>query len=180
MKQLQLDLKDNPKKEHGGQIASGQRKTRRPLNTKGPIHLVLKSDFAQGPRSLLKHTKLIERILKKAAQKFRIRIYEKAIVTNHIHLLIRGKRREDLQNFFRVTAGHIAQEILRAFPIPTQITKENKFWRARIYSRLLTWGREFKIVKAYLLQNMKEALGLIPYQPRRRKPNTSFGPRHDQ
>lgn len=44
--------------------------------------------------------------------------------------------------------------------------KSNKFWQTRIYSRLMSWGRDFKNVKKYILQNTLEALGILPYTPR--------------
>ena len=110
-----------------------------------------------------------------------------AVVSNHIHIVVKGKHRRDLQNFFRVVAGHIAQEILRKFPIlpgeqdrrggaPTTglrttktREKENKFWQTRIYSRVVSWGREYLRVKKYVIQNTLEALGLVPYKIRAKK-----------
>lgn len=100
-----------------------------------------------------------------------------AVVSNHIHILIKGHSRRDLQNFFRVVAGHIAQEILRRFPVfPREIAKrggaseirekENKFWQTRIYSRIVGWGREYLNVRKYVIQNALEALGLIPFKTR--------------
>jgi len=181
------------RKEHGGSLLVGRRRSRRPLSVKAPLHLVLRSDFAVGRRSLLKHRPLIDAIINKAAKKFAVSIYERAVVSNHIHLLIRGKNRSQLQNFFRVVAGHVAQEILRKFPLlpgekpsaggglsshnlPPKKSreKENKFWQTRIYSRILSWGREFKIVKAYVIQNTLEALGMLSYKKRNtRRFNTS-------
>jgi hypothetical protein len=81
-----------------------------------------------------------------------------------------------LQNFFRVTAGHIAQGILKEFPLPSGEggapkgachKNQRKFWDLLIYSRVMTWGREFKVVSAYVIQNTLEALGVIAYKPRR-------------
>jgi len=74
-------------------------------------------DHAVGSRSLLWHRPLINVILDKAAKKFAVSIYERAIVSSHIHLLIRAKNRTQLENFFRVAACHVAQEILGTFPI---------------------------------------------------------------
>jgi REP element-mobilizing transposase RayT len=56
-------------------------------------------------------------VVKKAQKRFNIHLYEMAIVSNHIHVLVKGNSRHDLQNFFRVVAGHIAQEILHKLPI---------------------------------------------------------------
>jgi len=219
MKQLSLipEIQASKRKEHGGSLLLGRRRKRRPLSLSAPLHLVLRSDFAVGSRSLLRHRPLIEKVISKAQRRFRIRVYEKAIVSNHIHLLVKGYRREDIQNFFRVVAGHIAQSILREFPIrkaelatntggapswaasrekvsspgaaagaganpgiqnqtpdagaaPTKPAggrknsrsgatpaaegknrplreKDNKFWQTRIYSRVMSWGREYRAVK---------------------------------
>jgi REP element-mobilizing transposase RayT len=208
MKQLSLikkSLKSKLRREHGGQITLGRRRRKRPLDLKQPHHLVLKSDFAHGQRMLTRHRPLIKRIIQKFKKRFDIKVYEFAIVSNHIHILAKGRSRSDLQNFFRVVAGHTAQEILRLHPIlakdqpqvgggapgalpdqgrggapgpapapartstpaPRKIReRENKFWQTRIYSRVVSWGREFMAVKKYVLQNTLEALGVIAYEPR--------------
>lgn len=180
MKQLQLISEFNSKKEHGGTFSVGKRRKRRPLVLKKPLHLVLRSDFAHGPRSLTRHRPLVEKIIAKAKKKFAVSVYETAIVSNHIHLLVMGRTRRDLQNFFRVVAGHIAQELLRQFPVlPSERQKrggasgnrekKNKFWQTRIYSRIVSWGREFSNVKNYVIRNTLEALGLIPYTTRAKR-----------
>ncbi len=184
----------NSKKSCGGSLALGVRRKRRALSTKTPLHLVLRSDFAYSRRSLLRHRPLIDKILNKFSKRFKVSIYEKAIVSNHIHILVRGKSRVGLQNFFRVVAGHIAQEILREFPIqcweermrdgaPTSgeggREKANKFWQTRIFTRVMSWGRDFINVKNYIIQNTKEALGLVKYKPRRKNLTSgSHGPKN--
>lgn len=192
-------------KIHGGEPSIGRRRARRPLTTKLPIHVTLRSDFAYGGRCLMKHHRLIYAILRKASKRFNISIYERAICGNHIHLLVRGKKRIDLQNFFRVVAGHIAQQILLQFPIRQSerlankllnrrhqrggapSTAENKckhpknqykFWQALVFSRLLSgWGREYQSVKKYIVQNTLEALKLIPYQQRKNRYNGQYKPK---
>lgn len=191
------------KKEHGGSLSIGKRRSRRPLSAKHPIHITLKSELATGPRSLLRNRKMINAIITKWAQCYRISLYQKALAGNHLHLLIRGKTRIEIQNFFRVVSGHIAQEILRQFPLKTDLRGGNqstgkesirnarsainnskkpqenqsnkrrgclknqrKFWDLLVYSRILTWGREFKTVSVYIFQNTLEALNLVAYRPR--------------
>jgi len=44
--------------------------------------------------------------------------------------------------------------------------KKTRFWDLRPYSRLISWGRDFKLVSHYLLKNTLEALKVIPYQAR--------------
>ena len=98
-------------------MSARSRRSRRPLSTKHPLHLTLRSDFAYGSRSLLKHRALIYSIGKKFSHRFGVKIYRQAICGNHIHLLVRGTTRIGLQNFFRVFSGHIAQQILGTAPI---------------------------------------------------------------
>jgi hypothetical protein len=54
-------------------------------------------------------------------------------------------------------------------PQKSQPCKKNqrKFWDLLIYSRILSWGREYKIVANYIFQNTLEALNLIAYKPRK-------------
>ena len=163
----------------------GKRRSRRPLSTKEPLHLTLRSERAQGGRCLLRHRPLIEGTIQKASRRFCVRVYEQAICSNHLHLLVYGKSRQDLQNFFRVLAGHIAQAILREFPLSPRERggapegkaghpkNQRHFWALLLYSRVLTWGREFISVKRYIIQNILEALGAIAYKPRKHRRNTS-------
>ena len=167
-------------KDHGGSLSVNTRRSRRPINIKNPIHIVLRSDLAKGSRSLLKHKTLIRKITLRSAKRFNIQVYEKAICGNHLHMLVRAKRRSDIQNFFRVLAGHIAQELLRLFPLSknerggaqgrkVKGCKKNqrKFWSLLLYSRIVSWGGDFQNVSNYIIQNTLEALRLIPYQPRK-------------
>jgi REP element-mobilizing transposase RayT len=178
----------NQARAHGGAHSVKKRRTPRPMSTKHALHITLRSQFAKGQRSLLKHKKPINEVIEKASKQFQIQVYEKAICGNHIHLLIRGKTRVNLQNFFRVVAGHIAQKILESFPITKQEREaerarggaptsgkmkktgcqknQRKFWELLIYTRIITWGKEFKTVTMYIIQNTLEALNVIAYQKR--------------
>jgi REP element-mobilizing transposase RayT len=167
--------------EYGGVLSIGKRRRQRPPSTKKPIHLTLRSDFAKGSHSLLRHRLLIRRIAKKTSARFNIKIYRHAICGNHLHFLISGKNRLELQNFFRVLPGQIAQQILTQFPVTdaervkrggtpkiTKACKKNprRFWSFLTYTRLVTWGREFTTVAKYIEQNVLEALQVIAYTPR--------------
>lgn len=174
-------------KEHGGVLAVGKRRTKRPLATKNSIHITMRSDLAKNQRSLMKHKNLIRKIVLKASKRFNIKVYRYAVCGNHLHFLIKGSHKIDIQNFFRVVAGHIAQGVLKLYPLTqselrkTQrggrggaLKNQRKFWALLLYSRIITWGKEFQTVSKYILQNTLEALNLIAYQPRKsRRFNTS-------
>ena len=164
-------------KEHGGSLAVRKRRIRRPLSIKCSHHVTLKSHHAIGGRCLLKHRKIIVSTMKKASWLFKVRVYEYAVASNHLHLLVKGPDRESIQNFFRVFAGHTAQRILKlcplgpvaggAFPHPIGCKKnQRKFWGFLIYSRVVTWGHEYSAVRRYIERNALEAIHLIAYQPR--------------
>lgn len=118
--------------------------------------------------------------MKKNACRFQVKVYEYAIQGNHIHLLIKAQSREGLQNFFRVLAGHSAQRILKDHPlsqgtggasnggVQKVVCKKNQrvFWSYLVYSRVVSWGREFRAVTSYIQKNTLELLQIITYQPR--------------
>lgn len=154
------------RKEHGGSINRNKRKEARPINCKNPLHVVLKSEKAKGPLYLPYHHKTLKNLIKRCAKKYKISIYEQAIAHNHLHLLIRGKSRKSLHDFFRMLAGLSAKAVTGA----TKGKPFGRFWTYLLYSRLMTNSAyEFEIVSGYILQNELETQGLIPYSPRKRK-----------
>ena len=179
-KQLSWIPKTKSKKEHGGSLAVGKRRVTRPLNIKQSHHITLKSIYAVGPRSLFRHKKLILSLMKKNASRFQVKVYEYAIQGNHIHMLVKAQSREGLQNFFRVLAGHSAQRILKDNPLHKDAgcasnrgvqkigcrKNQRVFWSYLVYSRVVSWGREFKTVTTYIQKNTLELLQIIAYQPR--------------
>ena len=42
-----------------------------------------------------------------------------------------------------------------------------KFWTSIIYTKMISWGQQFKNVCRYIIQNNLECLGLIPLQDRK-------------
>lgn len=160
--------------EHGGSFSEGKRRSRRAMNTKKPIHVTLKSNIASGERRLFKHRRLILKIMKRSQKLFNVKVYNYSICGNHLHLLISGVNRKATQNFFRVFAGHIVQEILRLFPIPknqnpnlrAKQCKKNqrKFWSYLLYTRIVSWGWDFECVWYYIERNILETFGLIDYK----------------
>lgn len=187
-KQLSFVQAPQQRRQHGGSLAVRRRRSARPMSRKLSLHITLKSHHAIGGRCLFRHKKMISAVMRKSAARFCIKIYEHAICGNHLHLLVKGPNRESLQNFFRVLAGHTAQNILRDCPLPQKAggapglrdlqgqreekvrlgckKNQRKFWSYLLYSRVVSWGREFKIVKRYVQRNTLEALQLIAYQPR--------------
>ena len=158
----QLDLKGPT--THGGEYSKGKRKKQRPISIKKSMHIVMKSSKAKGSYSLraIHHKTKVEELIWRYAKRFHIKIYRFSVNFNHIHFVLKAKRREHLQNFLRTTAGLIACFILKA----KKGIKKGKFWNLLAFSRIVEWGKAFRIAMAYLLQNELEASGLIPYKVR--------------
>ncbi len=146
-----------PSARFGGSLLNGNNaKTKRPLDSKLPIHLVLRA--SQGGMRLPKAFGRIEQIITHAARKHGVRIYEKVNVGNHIHLVIRITGRKLWSAFIREVTGGIAQ-LMRALKI---FTKTSKYWLYRPFTRLLSdWRKSFKLLKEYIYLNRLEADGFI-------------------
>jgi len=69
MKQMSFGFLRDYKKEFGGSLLAGKRKTQRPLSIKAPIHLILKADqkgiFNPSNRSL-------DKLIRKTAGQFHV------------------------------------------------------------------------------------------------------------
>lgn len=166
-KQLGFDILNtkNPKHFGGEYLKNSNAKTKRPFSSKKAMHLVLRSTMAKGPLSLLRKNPKISEIVFAQAKKAGVKVYRFANAGNHIHLIVLASSRIAFKRFIRAISGLIARLILGA---EKGRAKAVKFWDKRPFSRILEWGRDFKISCDYLLQNTLEAFGFIPYQPRKK------------
>lgn len=152
MKQLCLLAK--PPAAFGGDLLIDPKRSIRPLSTKNPTHLVLKS---KPTFQLFKKKSVIEQIIRKQAKRFGIKIYEISIQKDHIHLNILIFSREMYKRFIRSITGLIARKLGKGI------------WKLRPFTRVTHWGKAYKTLKNYVLQNELEIQGVIPYQKRRHK-----------
>lgn len=156
----------------------------RPLSSKDAIHLVMRSLWAEKDFSfrVKRNHSMIKRLLSRLAREYGVIVYRFAIMSNHIHLALRVPGRECYKTFIRVLCGQIASHVMRGLSFadfrsqalasnlkPTQEPQGlgQKFWQFRPFSRVLHWGRDYKTCCAYIEQNAQEALGFVPYKPRK-------------
>jgi REP element-mobilizing transposase RayT len=166
----------------GGELLKGRRKSRRPFNSEEAIHLVLRSQFAQRANSFRtrKNLPMIDLVLTSTARKCGVKIYRRAIQSNHIHLIITVRDRQSYRRFISIITGKIASLVMNYRSFKNfikeagegskdikKIQKGQAFWQFRPFTRILTWGKDFQNCCGYLLQNSLEALGFIAYQHRR-------------
>jgi REP element-mobilizing transposase RayT len=125
------------RKRHGHDIRKGQRKVFRPIDPKKSLHLVFRSERAQGNWSLrrFKHIEHIKRLIYSLAKRNQIKIIEYANGGNHLHLLVHAKDRNGFKRFTRTLTGLVARLV-------TGAKKGNaigRFWDALFFSRVVEW-----------------------------------------
>ncbi len=151
MKQLQLSyspyFKSSP--TFGGELNINKRKSRRPLDIKKPLHLVLRADVTTPV--FLHREHVLDKMILRFAKKFGIKIFESSVNANHLHLVISFKHRLLYKRFVAAITGRIAH-VLKIK------------WLNRPFTRIINWGHDFKNVCAYVVKNQKEAWGLISYK----------------
>lgn len=168
MRQLKFNFVNDYKKQFGGSLLLGKRKTARPLSTRHPIHLVLKSCqkkvFNPSNRSL-------ENLIKSHAEKFDIQVYDLALNWSHIHLLIKLQHRTDYVKFIRSLTSVLSLRIRAA--------QKNigKIFTLRPFTRIVSWGRDFKRALSYQLLNQLEAFGIVNRREKKRQPPISVNRR---
>ncbi len=153
MKQKTLFKLSDYSSDFGGELLRKKRKSKRPLSNKNSMHTVLSADI-RGTGSLLKYREAIESSFRIFAKRFGIKIYRKAIASNHIHLVALYPTRHQYRSFIRAIAGSLAKKL-------------NIKWHLRPWTRILNWGKAFATALKYVLQNHSEATKQIPYKKRK-------------
>ncbi len=144
-------------KTFGGQLLEGKRKSKRPLSTKSAIHLVIKSEKAKGNLSFVNHQSAIVQTISNVSKKWNIRVYDHAVNFNHVHFVIRIKSESDYRCWIR----ELTSEIVRLISVKTG-SKITQFFSLRPWTRILSWGRDYKNAMEYLILNKMEVVGLRP------------------
>ena len=108
MKQTAFDFFGGWKREFGGSLLEGRRKTARPLSTREPIHLVLKST---GNRVFFPGDRRIENLIRNYAAKYKIKLYRVSLNWTHVHAIIRIPDRKAYNSFIRTVTSALVRLI---------------------------------------------------------------------
>jgi len=165
MRQLGFSFQNDYKKEFGGSLLQGKRKSARPLSTKKPIHLILKYTrkriFSPTDRKL-------KNLIRHQANKYGIKIYEIALNWTHVHLLIKLPSRDAYVAFIRTATSLVVSFVSKsnAMNLKTKGLDLKSIFDLRPYTKILSWGKQFQRVVEYIELNTLEALGLIEREKR--------------
>lgn len=155
MKQVHFGFINNYRAEFGGSLLKkGGRKTQRPLSTKCPIHLVLKS--SERFRLFNPRNKQVDLLLRRQAARFQIQIFDFAVNWSHIHLLIQIPDRKNYVAFIRSFTAQLVRLFAQHMAYPLK-----GLFELRPYTKILSWGRQFKNAFQYQKLNQLEAAKLI-------------------
>ena len=149
-----------PKDWFGGSyLKNSHAKTKRPLESKYPLHVVLRSDCGRTDASMRhpRHFGKVNARVHNTAKKYGIKLQEYANVGNHLHLLIHFKKRQQWTAFIRDLTGSLAREIAGV-----KGKSGWKFWSQKPFTRIVRGGpKAYRVVKDYALLNQLEGEGLI-------------------
>lgn len=141
-----------PADKFGGTLLTSHPKTARPLDSKLPLHLVLRAreSTLRTPKNFGK----ISAILRSTAEKYGVRIFGSANVGNHIHIVLKIADRKKWSAFIRELTGRMAFTARSARP--------GRFWIHRPFTRIIrSWKKAFRSVLDYVYLNQLEAEGHI-------------------
>lgn len=146
MKQLRLFKLENRKKPF--QSIKGRRKSRRPISSRNPTHLILKSKKGD----LKPQESEIISIWNQCTKKFKIKNYSIVVNINHIHAALRFCGGSvQYRRFIRAVTGVLGRRLKIA-------------WALSPLTRIVTWGRDYFGLLKYLKLNDLEANNIIPYR----------------
>lgn len=160
MKQQNLFPKDIKRRygrtQYGGLSSKGHRKLERPFSSRKWIHLVLKSDKANGPLSFLStnHKIFIQRLIAEKSRKFGVTIGDYVNMGNHLHIKLRAGSRTQFQKFLKSITGRIARHVTGA----RRGKRFGRFWQGLAYTRILMSRLEETRLHHYFCANRVEKL----------------------
>lgn len=109
--------------------------------------------------------KIVDKAMRHATERFAVRVYDRANVGNHIHIVLKARTQDAYKAFIRYLSGRIAFEVTGA----KKGSAKGRFWDAIPYSRVLEWGRDFINARIYVTKNLFEGDGvelMTPSGPR--------------
>jgi REP element-mobilizing transposase RayT len=158
MKREGINYRANPAIELGGGLFAGKRKQQRPFHRSGLIHVTMRAEQAKGRWSMLarKHKGFVYLEGDRIARESKVRLRSFVNVGNHIHIVVKAKRKRDLQRFLRVITGRIACLVTGA---KKGKPLRKRFWDLLVHSKLVISDRQEKNLSRYTAKNLGEAEG---------------------
>ena len=127
----------------------------RAFKLKQAHHIVLKCHYRVFSQARVRQ--ITDSVLLKYGEYFRVKIYHRAIVGDHIHVMVLPKNSSGLHGFLRVITGQLGMKLKGLGITP----KGKSLWVSRPWSRVLAWGRAVTTAMHYIALNYLEGQGKV-------------------
>jgi len=156
-KQLSFSGLEKPDDAFGGsQFATRNPKTKRPLHSKVPIHMVLRA--RKGGLRNPKVFNLVNNAIARANKKYGHRMYDYSNNGNHLHASLKLSHVRNWPAYIREVTSEIVQILRRA----GLLTAKEKFWLYRPFTRIVRgWKKAFQALREYIQINQLEAENIV-------------------
>ncbi len=138
----------------------------RPVSSKHPMHLVLKSTKAKGRFGFgtTKNSQAIRKLVDAHCSRYGVKCIQYSNNFNHLHLMLKFPSRAVYLRFIRSLTGAIALAVSGASKLTSlkAIFGGAKFWDFRPFTRIVYGWRGYSIARDYVLLNRLEALEILP------------------
>ena len=141
-------------------------RTARPISSKDPMHLVLKSTKATGRFSFghRSNVRKVNDLVRSQCKTYGIKLIEYSNNFNHLHLLVRFPSRAIYLRFIRSLTGALALAVSGASKLRSlkSIFGSKSFWDFRPFTRVVKSFRGYKVARDYVVLNQLEAMDILP------------------
>lgn len=153
----------------------------RPVSSKDPMHLVLRSTKAKGRFGFAYKTNLkrVNDVVRRHCLKYGVKLIEYSNKFNHLHLLVKFPSRAIYLRFIRSLTGALALAVTGASKLKSikSLFGRRGFWDSRPFTRVVRSYGGYKVAKDYVVLNQLEAEGILP-KPEGRLREASPSERH--
>lgn len=152
----------------GGLARHTNAKMKRPMDSRLPLHVCMRSSMARGARTMQGRNRVrVAAIVARVSKRFHVRVVKFANVGNHLHLVVRlpGRgqvSRDQYAAWIRTLMALLAREVggaRRGSPLMNERGERAKFWDSKPFTRIVRGLRGYRVMDRYTLKNQLEAQG---------------------
>ena len=157
----------NERLAFGGELLKrAKNRHARPVSSKNPMHLVLRSSRAKGRFSFGHSANLVQvkQIINRHCAKYGVKLVKYSNNFNHLHMLMKFPSREIYLRCIRSLTAQLAMAVTGAKKLTSlkSIFGVKGFWDHRPFTRVVRGMKAYKIVCDYIRLNELEAGGALP------------------
>ena len=160
----------------GTLLRKRKNRKQRPVSSKDPMHLVLRSSMAKGVMGFgpSKNVVRVREIVDQHCSRYGVKLIQFSNNFNHLHLMVKFPSRAVYLRFIRSITGALALAVTGASKLKALGAK---FWDFRPFTRVIRSLRGYQVARDYVTLNQLEALEILPKRSGRLR-EVGAGERH--